>query len=160
MSDTLATNPVPVPPHRGQAPLPTAQAVRQLVVIVVILAIWTAVMIGYLALTNPSEDAPAASQESPKATEIRFSEQVLPIFEARCQQCHGAGRAEVGLNLATHADTMAGASYGPVVVPGSAETSLLVQVIVSGQMPVGGRPLDDYKIQTISDWIDAGAPDN
>jgi hypothetical protein len=138
----------------------SAQAVRQVVVIVVILAIWTAVLIGYLALTNPSEDAPSASPTSPEAAEISFSGQVLPIFEARCQRCHGTGRAEAGLNLATHAGVMAGAGYGPVVIPGSAETSILVQVISSGDMPPGGRPLDDYKIQTISGWIDAGAPDN
>ena len=55
---------------------------------------------------------------------------------------------------------MAGSSYGPVVIPGSAGTSRLVEVVVSGDMPPGGRKLDDYKIQTISDWIDAGAPDN
>ena len=158
MSDTPATN--PVPPQQGQAPMTTGQAMRQVVVIVVVLAIWSAVLIGYLALTNPSEAAPPASPTSPEATEVSFSSQVLPVFEARCQQCHGTGRAEVGLNLASHASTLAGASYGPVVIPGSAETSILVQVIVSGEMPLGGRKLTDSEIQIISDWIDAGAPDN
>ena len=160
MSDTPATNPAPVPPHHGQPPMTAAQVVRQVVVIVGILAIWTAVLIGYLALTNPSEEAPPASPASPEATEVSFSNQVLPIFEARCQQCHGSGRAEVGLDLATHAGTMAGASYGPVVTPGSAETSILVQVIASGDMPLGGRKLAESEIQTVRDWIDAGAPDN
>ena len=128
--------------------------------IMVILAIWTAALLGYLALTNPSEDAPSTSTASPRATEVSFSAQVLPVFEARCQQCHGAGRAEVGLNLATHASTLTGASYGPVVIPGSAETSILLQVISSGEMPPGGRKLTDSEVQTISDWVDAGAPDN
>jgi mono/diheme cytochrome c family protein len=158
MSDTPVTT--PVPPQQGQAPITTPQAVRQVVVIVVILAIWTAVLIGYLALTKPSEEAPAAAPASPQATGISFSDQVLPLFEARCQRCHGTGRADGGLGLATHADVMAGSDYGPVVVPVSAGTSRLVDVLLSGEMPLGGRPLDDYKIQTISDWIDAGAPNN
>ena len=158
MSDTPATN--PVPPQQGQAPITTPQAVRQAVVIVVILAIWTAVLVGYLALTKPSEEAPAAAPASPQATGISFSDQVLRLFEARCQQCHGAGRAEAGLSLATHATLMTGSSYGPVVIPGSADTSRLVEVIVSGDMPPGGRKLTDSEIQTVSDWIDAGAPDN
>ena len=160
MSNTPAPNPVPVPPQEGHAPLTTAQAVRQLVVIVVILAIWTAALIGYLALTKPNNGAADTTPGPPQATEVSFSAGVLPILEARCQQCHGPGRAEAGLNLATHAGTMAGASYGPVVIPGSAETSILVQVIVSGEMPLGGRKLTDSEIQTISDWVDAGAPDN
>ena len=160
MSDAPARNGTPIPPQQGQPPMTTAQAVRQVAVIVVIVTVWTAVLVGYLALTKPSEEAPPASPASPEDTEVSFSGQVLPIFEARCQQCHGAGRAEAGLNLATHAGTMAGASYGPVVIPGNAESSILVQVIANGDMPLGGRKLAEAEIQIISDWIEAGAPDN
>ena len=158
MSNTPAEGRSSVPPQR--APITARQILRQVAVTVIVVAIWTAGLIGYLALTSPSEKAPEAAPPASAATEASFSGQVLPVFEARCQQCHGGGRAEAGLNLATHAGTMAGASYGPVVIPGSAETSLLVQVIVSDEMPLGGRKLTDSEIQTISDWVDAGAPDN
>ena len=158
MNNTPAEGTPPVPP--AQTAITTGQILRQLVAIIVVVAIWCAVLVGYLALTKPGDEAPESAPASPQGAEASFSADVLPIFEARCQRCHGTGRAEAGLNLATHADVMAGSNYGPVVVPGSAGTSRLVDVLLSGEMPLGGRPLDDYKIQTISDWIDAGAPDN
>jgi len=160
MSDTSAIDPTPVPPHRGQAPITAAQAVRQVIVIVVIVAIWTAVLVGYLALTKPNNEATDATPAPPQATEVSFSADVLPIFEARCQQCHGAGRAEVGLSLASYADAIAGSSNGPVIVPGSADTSYLFELIDTGQMPWGSPKLPDSEIQSIRDWIDAGASDN
>ena len=133
---------------------------RQVVVILVVIAIWTAALVGYLALTNPSEETPAAAPAELEVTEVSFSSQVLPLSEARCQQCHGAGRAEAGLKLSSHAAVMAGSNYGPVVIPGSADTSRLFEVIISGEMPPGGRKLAEHKIQVISNWIDTGAPDD
>ena len=158
MKDTPAEVRSPVP--TAHPPLTAGQILRQVALIVVVVAIWCAVLVGYLALTKPGDEAPEAAPAPPQGAEASFSADVLPIFEARCQRCHGTGRADAGLNLATHADVMAGSDYGPVVVPGSAGTSRLVDVLLSGEMPLGGRPLDDYKIQTISDWIDAGAPGN
>ncbi len=146
--------------RQEQTQLTAGQLLRQVAVIVVVVAIWCAVLVGYLALTKPGDEAPEATPAPPQGAEVSFSADVLPIFEARCQRCHGTGRAEAGLNLATHADVLAGSDYGPVVVPGSAGTSRLVDVLLSGEMPLGGRPLDDYKIQTISDWIDTGASGN
>ena len=158
MSNTPAEGRSSVPPQR--APITARQILRQVAVTVIVVAIWTAGLIGYLALTSPSEKAPEAAPPASAATEASFSGQVLPVFEARCQQCHGAGRAEAGLSLASHASATAGSSYGPVVVPGSSATSRLVEVIVSGDMPPGGRQLTESEIQAISAWIDAGAPDN
>ena len=158
MSDTPAEGSSSGPPE--QTPLTAGQILRQVVVIVVVVAVWCAVLVGYLALTKPGDEAPEATPAPPQGAEVSFSADVLPIFEARCQSCHGTGRAEVGLSLASHADVMAGSDYGPVVVPSSSDTSRLIEVVVSGEMPVGGRPLAESEIQTISDWIDAGAPDN
>jgi hypothetical protein len=158
MNDTPAEVSSAGPPE--QTPVAARQILRQVAVIVVVVAIWCAVLVGYLALTKPGDEAPEATPAPPQGAEVSFSADVLPIFEARCQSCHGTGRAEAGLNLATHAGVMAGSDYGPVVVPGSAGTSRLVDVLLSGEMPLGGRPLNDYKIQTISDWIGAGATDN
>ena len=158
MNDTPAEGKSSVLPPR--IPMTPGQILRQVVVLLIVIAIWAAVLVGYLALTKPSEKAPAAAPVEPTAAGVSFSGQVLPLFEARCQQCHGGGRAEAGLNLASYASLMAGSSYGPVVIPGGAETSRLVEAIVSGEMPPGGRKLPESEIQAISDWIDAGAPDN
>jgi hypothetical protein len=89
-----------------------------------------------------------------------FSADVLPIFEKDCQRCHGTSRTDAGLSLSSHAGVMAGSRSGAVVIPSSSADSDLVQVIVTGRMPRGAAKLSEVEIQTISDWVDAGAPDN
>jgi len=89
-----------------------------------------------------------------------FAQDVLPIFERRCVKCHGGERTEEGLVLKTYADVMAGSVNGPVIEPGNAVDSYLVEQITSGKMPKRGPRLLPAEIQAISDWIDAGAPDN
>ena len=91
---------------------------------------------------------------------VSFSGDVLPIFERRCVKCHGGDKTEEGLILKTYADALAGSWNGPVIEPGSAPDSLLVEQIVSGEMPKKEPRLLPAEIRTISDWIDAGAPDN
>ena len=159
------------PPERRPAAATSAQIMRQLAVVVVVVAIWSALLVGYLALTRPAQEPastpqPTAAETVPalEATaaseQVGFAADVLPIFEANCQRCHGTTRTDAGLSLSSYAGVMAGASGNPVVVPGSADTSLLVQQITTGRMPRGGSKLSDADIQTISDWVNAGAPDN
>lgn len=138
----------------------TPQVLRQVAVIVLILVIWSGLFAGYLALTKPSQEPSPATPAIPENTQVSFSMDVLPILEDRCQRCHGSGRAEVGLRLDNYQDVLAGSSNGPVVVPGSAETSYLVDLIKSGAMPFGSAKLPDSEIQTIIDWVNAGALDN
>lgn len=158
MNDTPTEGKSSVPP--AQTPITVGQILRQVAVIIVVLAVWSAILVGYLALTGTSEEPPATTAQPTGIAEVSFSEDVLPIFETRCQRCHGTGRAEAGLSLTSHPDVIAGSNYGPVVTPGSADTSRLVEVVVSGEMPLGGQKLPETEIQTISEWIDAGAPDN
>ena len=165
MNDTPAEGKSSGPAQQESAPITAGQVLRQVAVIVVVVVIWSAILVGYLALTNTSEESPAAPTDAPAATtpevaEVSFSKDILPIFEVRCQRCHGTGQTLAGLSLASHAGVLAGSAAGPVVIPGSAETSRLVEVIVSGEMPRGGAKLPESEIQTISTWVDAGAPDN
>jgi hypothetical protein len=101
---------------------------------------------------------------TPVATEdtstVSFAGDVSPILQRRCVKCHGGERTEEGLILRTYADAMAGSWNGPVIEPGSAEESFLVEQIVSGKMPKREPRLLPSEIQVISDWIDAGALDN
>jgi len=103
--------------------------------------------------------APTHTTEPP-AGGISFSAEVLPVLTTRCERCHGEQRAEAGLKLTSYADLMAGSAKGPVVVPGSATTSTLVELIVSGEMPRRSPRLPESEIQTISTWVDEGALDN
>lgn len=138
----------------------SSQVLRQVAVIIVVLAIWSGLFVGYLALTKPGDEPSPATPATSETTAVSFSDDVFPIFEARCQRCHGPGRAEVELRLHSYEDVLDGSSNGPVVVPGNAETSYLVDLIESGNMPLGSAKLPDADIQTIIDWIDTGAPDN
>jgi mono/diheme cytochrome c family protein len=158
--DRTSTEGSSSPTAQGSARLTLATLLRQLAVIVVVLVVWSGILIGYLALTNPSKDTPAATPTPSDPAQVSFAADVLPIFESRCQRCHGAGLAQVGLRLTSYADVLAGSSNGPVVVPSSAKDSYLVDQIESGRMPLGGAKLPESEIQTIVDWINAGAPDN
>lgn len=65
-----------------------------------------------------------------------------------------------GLHMDTYESLMEGSDHGPVIVPGDADDSLLVKKLVEGKMPKRGPKLTPIQIQTIKDWIDAGAPNN
>ena len=119
----------------------------------------------------PSTDT-AAPTEAPAATEapatqpaaggatVSFANDVLPIIESRCIGCHGGDRTEEGLVLKTHADIMAGSDNGPVVVPGDAVNSLLVEMVTTQKMPKRGPKLTPPQVQLITDWVNQGALDN
>lgn len=171
MSEKQTAGNASSPAERESMTATSSQILRQVAVIVVVVVLWSALLVGYLALTGPAEESTPAPQPTaaeagpspepaPEGAQASFSADVLPIFEANCQRCHGTTRADAGLSLSSYAGVMAGSRGNSVVTPGSAEKSTLVQVIVTGRMPRGGSKLSDADIQTISAWVNAGAPDN
>ncbi len=75
------------------------------------------------------------------------------MLQAKCGTCHGAA-ATAGLNLSTYADAMKGSNSGPVILPGDAANSLIVQ-----KQQAGGHPgqLTPDEIEQLIEWINAGA---
>ncbi len=130
---TAVSEPAPVPDTVTPTPMPTET------------------------LVAPTDTPPPPTEE---VTGVSFSGDVSPILERRCVKCHGGERTEEGLILKTHTDVIAGSWNGPVIEPGDAEGSFLVEQIISGRMPKKGPRLLPSEIRIISDWIDAGAPDN
>jgi hypothetical protein len=123
--------------------------------------------------TAPTEAPTEAATEAPAATEpgaatepavqgatVSFANDILPIIESRCIGCHGGDRTEEGLVLRTHADIMAGSDNGPVIVPGDAANSLLVEMVATQKMPKRGPKLTPPQVQLITDWVNQGALDN
>ncbi len=102
----------------------------------------------------------AAATEPPAAAAISFANDILPILESRCLNCHGGRETKEGLSLASFSALMAGSDNGPVVVPGDAENSLLVQQLLNGKMPKRGPKLTPDQVQLIVDWVNAGALNN
>lgn len=117
---------------------------------------------------TPTEEAPTPTEvptEQPTAepaasTGVSFANDILPILNSRCLNCHGGDRVEEGLIVKTYSDLMAGSSNGPVIIPGDAEGSLLVELVASQKMPKRGPKLTPPQVQLIVDWVNQGAFNN
>ena len=64
------------------------------------------------------------------------------------------------LDLKTHASLMAGSDNGPVVAPGDAANSLLVEMVATQKMPKRGPKLTPPQVQILTDWVNQGALNN
>ncbi|MEW6028572.1 MAG: c-type cytochrome domain-containing protein [Chloroflexota bacterium] len=102
----------------------------------------------------------AAAIEPPAAAAVSFANDILPILESRCLNCHGGRETKEGLSVASYGALMAGSDNGPVIVAGDAENSLLVQQLLNGKMPKRGPKLTPDQVQLIVDWVSAGAMNN
>jgi mono/diheme cytochrome c family protein len=115
----------------------------------------------------PTDTSPPTETEAPAATEpavsgatVSFANDVLPIIESRCINCHGGERTQEGLDLKTHTSLMAGSKNGSIVTPGDAENSLLVELVATQEMPKRGPKLTPPQVQLITDWVNQGALNN
>ena len=102
----------------------------------------------FFQITSP---APAPSQG------ISYTNDVRPILETRCARCHMGTFTSADLHIDSYEKLMAGSDNGPVIIPGNANESLLVQKILNGEMPKRGPKLTPAEVQIIIDWINAGA---
>src|SRR5205814_3312424 len=100
---------------------------------------------------------PATCQQ-PK---IDFAAEVQPIFETRCQGCHGAQQQMGGLRLDSGDAALKGGTDGSVIEPGKSSASRLIQRVTSSKkgfgMPPVGEPLTAEQIAKLRSWIDQGA---
>jgi len=119
--------------------------------------------------TQPQADtpAPAATDTSASpsdtpgaAAPVSFANDVMPILQNRCFNCHGGEQTKQGLSFASYDTLMAGSKNGPVIVPGDSGNSLLIQMIQKGKMPKRGPKLTPDQLQIIIDWITQGALNN
>ena len=106
---------------------------------------------------QPTETSAATE---PSASSVSFARDVTPILESRCLKCHGGEQTKEGLDMKTYDNLMVGSDGGPVITPGNADESLLVQQLLEGKMPKRGPKLTPDQIQIIADWINAGASNN
>jgi hypothetical protein len=107
----------------------------------------------------PTTNIPS-TQESSQGITVSFADDILPLLESRCKNCHGGNKTEEGLILLSYADVMKGSDNGLVVNPGQADNSLLVELLIEQKMPKRGPKLTSPQIQLIIDWINQGALDN
>jgi len=85
-----------------------------------------------------------------------FEKEVAPVLEQTCLFCHNAHETKGDLDLSTRAAAFA---FEGTIVPGDPEASLLIEV-VSGpdpDMPKKADPLSAEQVETLREWIAAGA---
>src|SRR5262245_20968713 len=110
-------------------------------------------------------DLIGAESGTAKLTDLRglalFTQQVRPILESKCVECHGGKATKHGLDLTTREGLLHGGDGGPAIVPGKPSESLLYRRIIHADepgMPYKREKLSADQIARIGDWINAGAP--
>ena len=101
-----------------------------------------------------------ATMDAQTRAAVSFAEQIAPIFEARCTECHGGTGPESGLNLSTYESAMAGSQYGTVIEAGNPDGSFIIDMISSGDMPAEGDPVPPQELELLRSWIAQGAENN
>lgn len=102
--------------------------------------------------------AAAASAEEPP---VDFVRQIKPILADRCVECHHAESMLGDLNLQSRKLAMRKRTGGPVLVPGSAERSLLLLTLTlpakdKKAMPATGHRIPMDEVSLIRRWIQEG----
>lgn len=103
-------------------------------------------------------DKPVTLSKEVVEQRAAFDKEIMPLFTARCVQCHGAGKPMGGLDLRSLSAMLKGSTHGAVVAEGFSEKSVLVRKMASRSMPPpgSGEPVSDEQIQSIRKWIDKG----
>ncbi len=109
--------------------------------------------------SQPSASETPVATEEP-ATNPTFDDDIQPLFQQYCKMCHGTSG---GWDSSTYQKVMTTGDHAPVIIPGDATNSFLVQKLLGkstfgGIMPPGGK-LNEQAIEIIQDWILAGAPE-
>jgi hypothetical protein len=95
------------------------------------------------------------------ATEVDFSRDIQPLLARRCFSCHGPDTQEAGLRLDDPKAATAELDSGSrAIVPENPDASDLLKRVTATddtRMPPEGTPLSAAQVQTLTDWIRAGA---
>ncbi len=99
--------------------------------------------------------ASGATRNSPAPT---YEKDIRPILKANCFPCHGEGeQLKGGLDLRLRHLIATGGESGAAIVAGKPEKSLFFTKIRDGEMPKSEKKLTKAEIETIRQWIAAGA---
>jgi hypothetical protein len=92
---------------------------------------------------------------------IDYARDVKPILAKHCYHCHGPEKQRAGLRLDTGQAARWSSEEGPVIVPGKASDSKLIQAVKGTgdvkAMPPKGERLSAKEIAVLRAWIDDGA---
>lgn len=107
------------------------------------------IMLTHVLIFSASSAQAAPSDEESLASAARL------IFKVHCVECHHAGDAYFDAkNVASMRN-----SENPMVVPGKPDESEVLKQILTGAMPMSESELSQEEIQTLRQWVEAGAKD-
>jgi hypothetical protein len=93
-----------------------------------------------------------------KSQEPTFERHIRPILRQYCFDCHGAtDKKEGSLDLRLVRFMKLGGDSGTAINSEKPTDSLLIQRIISGEMPPGEAHMPAEKVETLKRWIEAGA---
>lgn len=103
-----------------------------------------------------AENLPASADR-----QINFMQEVQPILQTHCAECHGNDTEEGGLNLTVRSRVFEGGDSVKPIVRGQSEKSPLVHLVAGLDedriMPPEGDRLSNEQIGILRAWIDQGA---
>lgn len=93
---------------------------------------------------------------------VDFEKDILPVWEARCLDCHGEEKQKGDFRLDRLSSLLRGGDSGePAVVPGNPDGSFLMKAIrheeEDYEMPPKGKKLTVEQIALVAKWIQEGA---
>jgi len=96
----------------------------------------------------------------PEDNQAIFQNKILPVLTENCAACHSVSTSQNGLAVTSYDALLRGGKHGQAIVPGSSQTSLLIQYIrgeKTPQMPLGGS-LPPDRLAALTSAIDQMAP--
>lgn len=86
------------------------------------------------------------------------------VLQERCTKCHGGVKRKGGVDLRAEASILRGGDSGPIVVAGSPEESLLMEVLsedADSPMPPKGEGLTEAEEAALRQWVEVlGRPES
>jgi len=128
------------------------------------------VLLGFV-LQAPAQQKTVAAKTPAKDTSrvsgISYKKDVFPILKMHCLPCHTEDQMNPSdLYLDSYDGLMAGGKHGKALLPGKADSSLIIKKLLSPPpfgdlMPLKAKtPLAEDSIAILKKWIDQGGKDN
>lgn len=115
-------------------------------------------------VTTPPAETPPAAQSG--AGKLVFQDVLMPIFEAKCNNCHNEDKSKGGLRMDTFALLLQGGDSGAGLVPGKPDESLALERILLPEddddhmPPEGKEQMTADEVALFRWWIEQGATES
>jgi len=115
-----------------------------------------------LAASSAWPDGANAAAPVAPGPPVSFGNDIQPLLQARCTECHNQRKRKGKLELTTYAAMARGGADGKVVIPHDPDGSPLIKM-TSGpdpEMPPSGKRLTPDELALVRRWIAQGARDD